>query len=94
MRSSELAVIEHLSEEAELPANYEPVQTEHGRLAIADLVEDELLLALPQIPRKPGLQNVTYSTGGEVVQKVEPPKGVKKNPFAVLQDMLKQDKPE
>ena len=93
MRSSELAVIEHLSEEADLPANYEPVQTEHGRLAIASLVEDELLLALPQIPRKRGLQKVEFSTGGEVVKKTGPD-GAKKNPFAVLQDMLKQDKPE
>ena len=94
MRSSELAVIEHLSEEADLPSNYEPVQTEKGRLAIASLVEDELLLALPQIPRKPGLQKVEYSTGGKVIKKAEPSEGAKKNPFAVLQDMLKQDKPE
>ena len=94
MRSSELAVIEHLSEEADLAANYEPVQTEKGRLAIASLVEDELLLALPQIPRKPGLHKVEYSTGGKVIKKAEPPEGAKKNPFAVLQDMLKQDKPE
>jgi uncharacterized protein len=93
MRNSELAVIEHLSEEADLPDNYEPVQTENGRLAIASLVEDELLLALPQIPRKRGLQKVEFSTGGEVVKESDPPKGAKKNPFAVLQDMLKQDKP-
>ncbi len=64
-RSSELAVIDDDSEQFELPENYEPVVTENGRLAIASLVEDELLLGLPQIPRKPGLQEVEYSTGGQ-----------------------------
>ena len=54
-RSSELAVIDDDSEQFDLPDNYEPVMTENGRLAIASLVEDELLLGLPQIPRKPGL---------------------------------------
>ena len=91
-RSSELAVIEHDSEQEELPENYEPVQTEHGRLAIASLVEDELLLGLPQIPRKPGLQIVEYSTGGQPQDSGDPPAGAKKNPFAALQDMLKRDK--
>ena len=91
-RQSELAVIEHDSEQAELPDNYEPVLTENGRLAIARLVEDELLLGLPQIPRKPGLKKVEYSTGGESFQSEDAPAGAKKKPFAALQDMLKQDK--
>jgi uncharacterized protein len=91
-RQSELAVIEHDSEHAELPDNYEPVQTENGRLAIARLVEDELLLGLPQIPRKPGLKKVEYSTGGKSLQSEDAPAGVKENPFAALQDILKQDK--
>jgi uncharacterized protein len=91
-RQSELAVIDEENEQDELPDHYEPVQTENGRLAIASLVEDELLLALPQIPRKPGLQKVEYSTGGQPLKTESPQAGVKKNPFAALQDMLKQDK--
>jgi uncharacterized protein len=91
-RQSELAVIEHDSEHAELPDNYEPVQTEKGRLAIARLVEDELLLGLPQVPRKPGLKKVEYSTGGDSFQSEDASAGAKKNPFAALQDTLKQDK--
>ena len=91
-RRSELAVIEHEYEQEELPENYEPVLTEHGRLAIASLVEDELLLALPQVPRKPGLQKIEYSTGGLPVEEESRRSGEKKNPFAALQDMLKQDK--
>ncbi len=91
-RQSELAVIDDKNEQDEMPEHYEPVQTENGRLAIASLVEDELLLALPQVPRKPGLQKVEYSTGGLPTVEEGPEAGVKKNPFAALQDMLKQDK--
>ena len=96
-RRSELAVIDHENEQEELPESYEPVLTEHGRLAIAGLVEDELLLGLPQVPRKPGLQKVQYSTGGQSFDEQgsedgKPPAGAKKNPFAALQGMLKRDK--
>jgi len=90
-RHSELAVIEDDGTQAELPDNYEPVQTENGRLAMASLVEDELLLGLPQIPRKPGLQRVEYSTGGQTFKSEMSQKGPTKNPFAALQDMLKRD---
>lgn len=91
-RKSVLAVIEHLAELEDLPEHYDPVQTEHGRLAIASLVEDELLLGLPQIPRKPGLEPVEYSTGGPIKGDQGAVAGNRKNPFAALQDMLKQDK--
>lgn len=91
-RHSELAVIEHDYEQADLPENCEPVQTENGRLAIAILVEDELLLGLPQIPRNPGLQKVRYSTNGQISESEDSQQGLKENPFAALQKMLKQDK--
>ena len=91
-RQSELAVIDDEYEQDDLPEHYEPVQTENGRLAIASLVEDELLLALPQIPRKRGLHKVEYSTGGPPSVEASPKAGVKKNPFAALEDMLKHDK--
>ena len=90
-RHSELAVIEHECKEEDLPGNYEPVLTENGRLSIASLVEDELLLALPQVPRKPGLEKVEYSTDRKMRKSAEPQKQVKKTPFAALQEMLKRD---
>lgn len=90
-RHSVLAVIDDESGQSELPEDYEPVQTENGRLAIAGLVEDELLLGLPQIPRKPGLVKVEYSTGGEAPESVPPQEEVRENPFAALQEMLKRD---
>ena len=91
-RMTELAVIDEAHEQEDLPEHYEPVHTEKGRLAIAALVEDELLLGLPQIPRKPGFEKVEYSTAGEFVSQEEQNTGEKKSPFAALQDMLKQEK--
>ncbi len=91
-RRSELVVIDDDSEQADLPDSLEPVLTENGRLAMASLVEDELILGLPQIPRKPGFEKVEYSTGGPLPASESPQPGGKKNPFAALQDMLKQDK--
>jgi uncharacterized protein len=90
-RHSELAVIDDENQQEDVPDSYEPVLTENGRLAIASVVEDELLLGLPQIPRKPGLDKVEYSTGGKIRKSVEPQKGTRKNPFAALQGLLKRD---
>jgi uncharacterized protein len=95
-RRSELVVIDHEHEQDDRgqdkwPENYEPVISEHGRLAVASLVEEELLLGLPQIPRKPGLEKVEYSTGGEVPASVTRQQKAKKNPFAALQQMLQRD---
>jgi uncharacterized protein len=95
-RHSELVVIEHDHEQGDRsqdkwPESYEPVKSENGRLAVASLVEEELLLGLPQIPRKPGMEKVVYSTGGEVPESTAPQQKGKKNPFAALQDMLERD---
>jgi len=95
-RRSELVVIDHEHEQDDRgqnkwPESYEPVKSENGRLAVASLVEEELLLGLPQIPRKPGLEKVEYSTGGEVLASVTRQQKAKKNPFAALQQMLERD---
>ena len=90
-RRTELAVIEDDKEQTELPDNYEPVRVENGRLAIARLVEDELLLAMPQIPRNPGLEKIEYSTDGRNYESVNQQDTREKNPFIALQDMLKRN---
>lgn len=95
-RRSELIVIEHDYEQDDRgqdkwPESYEPVKSDHGRLAIIGLVEEELLLGLPQVPRKPGLEKVEYSTGGEASASVTLQQKGKKNPFAALKQMLERD---
>ena len=90
-RNSALAVVESESETEDLPEHYEPVKTENGRLALASLVEDELLLGLPQVARKPGLERIEYSTGKAGPESAGEPGGRKTSPFAALKDMLEQD---
>jgi uncharacterized protein len=91
-RETVLAVVESERDQDDLPAHYEPAKTENGRLALASLVEDELLLGLPQVARKPGLEWIEYSTGNPGQEGAGEPGGRKENPFAALKDMLEQDK--
>ncbi len=89
-RRSTLVVIESDTELDELSDHCEVVKLEHGRITIADIVEDELLLGLPQIPLQPGLRKIDYSTnpgndpGNDTGSRVERTQ----NPFAALQDLL------
>lgn len=74
-----LGVIAQESDEAGLPEGYEPLLAPTGDLAIADVIEDELILALPVVPLKPGVplewKDPSAPDGAE-----EQPV----NPFAVL----------
>ncbi len=43
---------------AALPEGWEPIELDgDGRVRPSDLIEDELLLALPAVPRKPGVED-------------------------------------
>lgn len=88
-RESLLAVIEELAEQDLLPGHYEAVQADHGKVAFRDLVEDELILGLPHIPRKPGLEPVAWSSGQEQESPVDVV--VPRSPFAALGDLLHKD---
>ena len=83
-RRSLLGVVESLTEEAQMAENYEAVLVQQGRLALADLVEDELLLGLPQVPRNP-----EYHEGDLPVEKVEESSPGFRKPFANLGDQWK-----
>ena len=79
-----LAVIEVAAEAERLPEEYAPILIEEDRLPLLDLVEDELLLAIPQIPRHeleqcPIKIEVTDSTTMD-----QEPDDERANPFAVL----------
>ncbi|MFZ1830417.1 MAG: YceD family protein [Candidatus Competibacteraceae bacterium] len=68
-----------------LPDEYEPLLlAEGGRIAITDLVEDELLLALPQIPRHDDVRECAAydeARSGE-------PAPESRQPFAALASLL------
>ena len=61
-RRSKLVVIETVAEQETTPDNYEPILVENRRLALADLVEEELLLAVPQVPKRPDASGESESS--------------------------------
>ena len=82
-----LGLIKLEREEAGLPPDCEPLLVaEDGRLNPMDVIEDELLLALPLIPINPD-----SSLPDEVISQ-EPEtsgEGQRENPFAVLRELKK-----
>lgn len=82
-----LALVRHEAQAEALPDHLDPVEVAEGRIRPLDLVEDELLLSMPQVPMHPpgacaGLQRPTAGPdeGALADRGVEVPE----NPFAVL----------
>jgi uncharacterized protein len=67
---------------ADLPDAYEPLLSADGRVALAELVTDELLLALPLVPKHEG----DAACGGfkESAVRIADPGEARKKPFAEL----------
>jgi uncharacterized protein len=85
----DLAVIEVPGEADALPESCEPVLAEDGRLRLLDIIEEELLLAVPQVPR-----HEAQDCAGAAQRAVAPQDGadteqteVPESPFAVLAGM-------
>ncbi len=80
-----LGLIRDEDEEAGLPGGYEPLLVgADGALRPLDLVEDELILALPVVPVKPGSEAV------ERDWPVSAEEEVRTNPFAGLSALKKK----
>jgi uncharacterized protein len=72
----------------ELPGDYEAIGGDPRTVDFAALVEDELLLGLPLIPRHEADEKCTPPGGGEIV-KGETQATEMRRPFAGLRDLLK-----
>ena len=90
-RKSLLVVIEQVSDQDQVPESYEPVLVENRRLAIQDIVEEELLLAIPQVPRNPDVAAIELSTDGEARLPSVPENEQTHRPFAGLAGLMKAD---
>jgi uncharacterized protein len=88
-RSSTLAAITDMEQEKEIPEHYEPVLLENGRLALQDLVEDELLLGLPQVPRNPQIDAASYQVRESESEREKEQDERVRQPFADLAEKLK-----
>jgi len=60
-------------------------------LFLRDLIEDELLLALPQVPRHEDENVCRRHVGAWLEQEPELPAEERQNPFAVLGELMKKD---
>ena len=83
-----LGLIRSEREESALPPGSEPLLiAEDGRLNLADVIEDELLLAVPLVPVNPDstLPDEVVDPGPELSAAV----GRTDNPFAVLRELKK-----
>jgi len=78
-----LGLIADEAGEAGLPPGHEPLLVPDGDISIADVIEDELILALPVVPLKPG-EPLEWKDPADRESEEKPP-----SPFAVLGELRK-----
>ncbi len=84
-----LALVLNEPEADGLPSHYEPLLLDGKPLFLRDVIEDEVLLALPIVPRHPAEECGARLESGE--ENTEQDDGKRDNPFASLAD-LKTDR--
>jgi uncharacterized protein len=81
-----LAFVESLDEAERLPEDLDPQLVEEGRVSLRDLIEDELLLALPQVALHPEGTCAPYvAESGDRIGEEK-----RANPFAVLEQLKRK----
>jgi uncharacterized protein len=83
--TSRVALVESEAAGAGVPAELETALAPEGRMRLADLVEEELLLALPPAPRHPEGHCPGDASEPKAEESVEP----SRRPFASLGELLK-----
>ncbi|MBL8296952.1 MAG: DUF177 domain-containing protein [Rhodanobacteraceae bacterium] len=81
-----LGLMTREEDEAGLPPGYEPLLLDSAEIRLAEVIEDELLLALPLIPVKPGLEESDFTWSTDPAQAEAPQRP---NPFAALGGLKK-----
>ena len=81
-----LAFVEGLDEAERLPDQLDPQLVEQGRVVLREMIEDELLLTLPQVAMHPYGECSSGQASAD-----EQPATVDDNPFAVLADLKRRD---
>lgn len=89
-RSTWLVVVEDVAEQDLIPEIYDPVLVENRRMALLDIVEEELLLAVPQVPRSPESGEINISTDGKTDMPSEKEQQSHK-PFAGLAGLMNEN---
>lgn len=84
-----LGLVRSETEAEELPSHYEPLLLDGKPLFLRDVIEDEMLLALPIVPRHSSQECEAQMESGET--EAEQDGGERDNPFASLAE-LKTDR--
>jgi uncharacterized protein len=84
-----LGMITREADEAALPPGYEPLLCPDGAVRPLDVIEDELMLALPLVPMRPGAEGEGTEVPATSLEAKAGTEDGRDNPFAVLQ-RLKQ----
>ncbi len=87
--TSHVALITAEADAAEVPEQLEPVLAREGRISAAELVEEELLLALPIVPLHEQLRDCAVPASAPLVAD-EAPEHVSQRPFEGLAELLKR----
>lgn len=82
---SRLGLIREEREEAALLPGYEPLLVDAEPLRPASVIEDELLLALPLVPMRPGSEDAVAAWAEPADDELEP--ATRANPFAALRTL-------
>ncbi len=85
-REVRLAFVSDADEASRIPDAYDPWILDDGRVLLSDLIEDELLLAIPDIPRHPDGSCATPPSSGGGSHTPGKPAA---NPFAMLGSLKK-----
>jgi uncharacterized protein len=89
-RNNQLAAVDDIDEQELVPGHYDAVWIESKRLEFLELIQDELILEVPQVPRKSGVERVRFSTNpDESLERLEEQRN---GPFSQLQKMMHGDR--
>ncbi len=87
--ATQVALILAEADAADVPEDLEPVLAREGRISAGELVEEELLLALPIVPLHGQLRECAVPASAPLVA-AEEPEHVTQRPFAGLDELLRR----
>ncbi len=87
--TTQVALILAEADAAEVPEQLEPVLAREGRISLGELVEEELLLALPIVPLHEELRECAVPPAAPLLAE-DAPEHVTQRPFAGLGDLLRR----
>jgi len=90
MSTARVALITSEADASRVPEQLEPVLAAGGRVTIGELVEEELLLALPIVPLHAESEAIAWLRKKVPAVKVEAPEPTTQKPFAQLDQLLKR----